>query len=227
MIRFSESSDSFIGVVFPIRFLGFVSCELDYGLFIRAYYVFRSVSLELIRLFQKMGRRMDVSNLPYWPIFDSELDYLRALDRASSNAYISQASSGSRLGSMNFGFGSFGDYVATNLRKMPTSFSREKILGMGLFPLYRLEFLKDAPSCKAYPILYKYDAVAECHIILEGVLDPRYESSSRGCYWATRSFIEIGFRNPKDIMIHPTQNQFRYWSDVFLSKLGFNIYRAE
>ena len=222
LIKFNCFSDSFIGVAFPSRFLGFVSCELEHNSTFYVYHAFRSLSIDSIR-FLRAQSYIRISNLPYNFNYQSELDYFDILDRASRNFTYSYSHFG-RLGAISFGFDKFGFYVAPNLRKITGAVSKKKIIDLGSFVLYQLEHLKDPPDCNNYPINYVSDDNGGCHAIVEGVYYS-FESLRKSGSWKLQVFIEMGFRNPKDIMIHPTLNQFKYWSDVFLGKLGIGIYR--
>ena len=224
MINFNYFSDVFIGVVFPSRFLGFAAGELDYGSKICGYCFFCSLNMDSfcsLRAQNSMSFR--ISNLPYHENWVSELDYLKSLDRASKNVLYPH-SVYDKLGRICLGFDPFGVYVTMNLRNKTGNFSRSKIISLPLLSLHQLENLKDPPNSNNYPIVYKYDVVESSYMIFEGLHDPS-DFGGITASWVSQAFIEIGFRNPKDIMIHPTLNQFKYWSDVFLSRLGFSIYR--
>ena len=225
MVRFNYFSDVFIGVPFPARFLGFAAGELDYGSKICGYCFFCSLNMDsFCSLRAQNSVNFRVSNLPYHENWDSELDYLKSLDRASKNVLYPH-SVYDKLGRICFGFDPFGVYVAINLRKTTGTFSRSKIISLPSLSLYQLENLKDPPDSSSYPISYKYDVVESSYMIFEGLHDPS-DFGGITASWVSQAFIEIGFRNPKDIIIHSTLNQFKYWSDVLLSKLGFSIYRC-
>ena len=222
LIRFNHSSKSFIGVAFPIRLLGFVSCEVDCGSLIFGSYVFRSVSLDLFCTLQEQDNYR-LSNLPYSFNWDSELNYFKSLDRASKDIVYAH-SVYDRLGRICFGFDPFGTYVATNLRNVTSDVSLKKVINRVLFPLHQLEFLKDSPTSIRFPITYKYNPVDCCHTVVEGIHESCDSSEPNGS-WVSHVYIEIGFQNPKDIMIHSSYNQFKHWSDVLLSRLGIDLYR--
>jgi hypothetical protein len=225
LIKFNYFTDVFIGVAFPTRFLGFAVGELDYGSKIYGYCFFCSLDMDsFCSLRAQNSINFRVSNLPYHENWDFDLDYLKSLDMASRNVLYPH-SVYDKLGRICFGFDPFGVYVAINLRKITGNPSRSKIISLPLLSLYQLENLKDPPNSNNYPIFYKYDVVESSYMIFEGLHDsPDFGGISAS--WVSQAFIEIGFRNPKDIMIHPTLNQFKYWSDVFLSRLGFSIYRC-
>jgi len=224
LVRFNYFSDVFIGVSFPARFLGFMTGELDYDSKIYGYCFFCSLNMDSFCFFRVQNpSNFRISNLPYHENWDSELDYLKSLDRASKNVLYPH-SLYDKLGRICFGFDPFGVYVAMNLRNTTGNFSRSKIISLPLLSLHQLENLKDPPNSNNYPIVYKYDVVESSYMIFEGLHDPS-DFGGITASWVSQAFIEIGFRNPKDIMIHPTLNQFKYWSDVFLSRLGFSIYR--
>jgi hypothetical protein len=224
LIYFSHLPDSFIGVVFPTRFLGLMTGEFDHNSRIYGYRVFRSLSLESFCSLRKQPySSLKVSNVVYYENWDSELGYLESLHKSRKNSSYSNSVHG-KLGRICFGLDPFGDYVAPNLRKIAGTISRNTIISLGSFSLYQLESLKDLPSSTGYPIVYRYDFAGTFCTLIEGVHDSR-DFFKRKDYRDFRTFIEIGFRNPKDIMIHPTRNQFKYWSDMFLTRLGINIYR--
>jgi hypothetical protein len=91
--------------------------------------------------------------------------------------------------------------------------------------LYQLDSLKDSPDVAAYPIDYKHDFSTNSCLVIECASDSR-SFSELDLSGSIRATIEIGFKNPKDIMIHFNQNQFKYWADVLLAKLGFGKYRC-
>ena len=223
LIKFNCFSDSFIGVALPSRFLGFVSCELEHNSTFYVYHAFRSLSIDSL-CFLRSQSYIRVSNLPYNFNYHSELDYFDILDWASRNFTYSYSHFG-RLGTISFGFDKFGSYVAPNLRKITGSVSKKKIIDLSSFVLYQLEHLKDPPDCNSYPITYNRDDIDGCHIIVDGIYYS-FESLRASSSWAAQVFIEMGFRSPKDIMIHPTLNQFKYWSDVFLNRLGISTIRS-
>jgi hypothetical protein len=231
MIKFNYDWECFIGVAFPARFLGFARLEWDQGSNICSYGVFLALDLnEFSYLMIRSSFRLKVFNLPSSVSYESELEYLKGL-YSSIREFVRVPSVWGQLGRMFYGFDTFGFYVATNLRKIDGVVSRNKILSLGMFPLYQLELLKDPPDINRYPITYKYDPFEGRNELIDGKLDPcdysacgsvLPKSDGYGRIW---KFIEIGFRNPKDIMIHPTKNQLKYWSDVFLYRLGVDIFR--
>lgn len=224
MINFSYFLDVFIGVVFPSRFLGFMSDEIEHNSKTYRYCFFCSLDIDSFCFFRKRHRsHFRVSNLPYHENWDSELDYLKSLDRANRNVLYPRSVYG-KLGVMGFGFDSFGVYVATNLRNITGKVSRDKILNLRSFSLYQLETLKDPPVFTTYPIGYKYNVSESRYTLVEGLYGS-CDFFGSGESWASRVFIEFGFRNPKDIMIYSGHNQFKHWSDVFLNRLGIGIYR--
>jgi len=222
LIKFNYSSNSFIGVAFPVRFLGFMCGELEHDSTFYAYDVFRSLNMDSLCSIQARSH-ISVSNLLYNANLDSELDCFKSLHRASENFTCPYSVYG-RLGKVSFGFDKFGIYGAANLRKITGVVSRNRIISLWSFPLYQLEILKEPPSSTRYPITYKYDVVDSCYTVVEGIHSSCGFSESNKS-WASQVFIEIGFFNPKDIMIHSSINQFKHWSDVFLNRLGIDIYR--
>jgi len=225
LIRFNYFSGVFIGVVFPIRFLKFMCGELEQNSKIYGYCFCCSFNMDSFCSFRAQNpSNYRVSNLAYYENWNSELDYLKSLDGSSKN-FLYPRSVYDKLGRICFGFEPFGVYVAMNLRNTTSNFSRSKIINLPLLSLHQLENLKDPPNSNNYPIVYKYDVVESSYMIFEGLHDPS-DFGGITASWVSQAFIEIGFRKPKDIMIHPTLNQFKYWSDVFLSRLGFSIYRC-
>ena len=224
MVKLNRFSGSFIGVVFPSCFLGFMVGELDHNSTYYVYEVFCSLSIDSLCSIRSSSH-VRVSNLPYNSDLKSELDYFKILDQSSKSQTYPFSVFG-RLGIISFGFDKFSFYGAANLRKITGAASKNKVASLSSFPLYQLESLKDLPDCSNYPITYKRNAFDGRYTIVEGMCYSHdFPRTDDFWSWTMQVFIEIGFRNPKDIMIHPTLHQFQYWSDIFLKRLGINTYR--